>query len=81
MLCSIKWWGTTVKAEHWLSTLNAVLDAWVHIIKSDKTDWKKEEFRKAINEKYDKYLVQALEAAWKKLPESHKCGRGRPKEI
>lgn len=70
---------TTVNATRWGNSVTAAFRVWADIIAGDKTDWKEDEFRKALTKYYNDYLTDVHATAWRLLPEDFKHGRGRPK--
>lgn len=71
---------TTVNAAKWEGSVAAAFGVWADIVAGNKTDWKEDEFRSAIEARCTDYHTKVHAIAWNLLPDEFKNGRGRPKK-
>jgi len=70
--------STTVNAEKWEKTVDAVLDVVVNTIVNSRKAWERDEFNRAIKEKYNEPHTKVLTLGWEKLPQLYRRKTGRP---
>jgi hypothetical protein len=71
---------STVNAALWEGSVQAAFTVWAEIVQGDKTDWKEQEFKEAIEKQGMGCHTKVLSTAWSLLPDTFKHGSGRPKK-